>query len=141
VNQPKDPAGPSIEKGEIMFRRTALAALMGSVVATAPLMIATPAQADSSDCPSNYVCMWEDPNYSGSMYVRQPSSLGSYNIDGWDGDNEISSVYNNSRNCVRMYDNDNYTGTSYFVSWLGMLPNLAQNGYDNEAESFKIINC
>jgi hypothetical protein len=99
------------------------------------------AQADSSDCPNRYVCMWEDPNYSGSMYVRQASTPGSYNIGSWNGDNEISSVYNNSDNCVRLYDNDNYTGTSYYINIRTLLPNLTQNGYDNEAESFKIIDC
>jgi hypothetical protein len=92
-------------------------------------------------CSSGSVCMWEDPGYNGSKYVDQPGHVGSYQIDGWDGDNEISAVMNKTGRCVRLYDNDNWTGTSYFIEKDGSRSNLEQNGYDNEAESYRIFDC
>lgn len=102
--------------------------------------IAIPASAAGS-CNAGSVCMWEDPGYNGEKYVDQPGRSGSYEIDGWDGDNEISSVINKTGKCVRLYDNDGHTGTSYFIEKGGSRTNLEQNGYDNEAESYKIFGC
>ena len=114
----------------------AMPAAVGAAVVLAP----SAAVADSSDCPSGYVCMWEDKTFHGSMYVRQPDDVGSYDIDGWDGDDEISSVYNTSTTkCVRLYDNDRWTGTSYVVGKGSRLSSLP--GFDNEAESYKIYSC
>ncbi|MER6184987.1 hypothetical protein [Streptomyces sp. NPDC001652] len=39
--------------------------------------------------------MWEDGNYEGSGYVDVVAG-GPYDIDGWNGDNEISSIDNAS---------------------------------------------
>jgi hypothetical protein len=123
-------------------RRRIIATATSLFASISAFAVLTPpaAQADSSDCPSYYICMWEDPNYRGSMYVRQPANTGSYDIDGWDGDNEISSVINNSPSvCVRMYDNDRWTGTTYALGkseWASSL-----GSFDNEAESYKIYSC
>jgi hypothetical protein len=100
---------------------------------------AGPAQA-ADFCDSYYVCMYEDNSYRGSQYVRyledtRPSNK--FDIDGWDGDNEISSVHNNTDYWVVLYDNDNYTGTKACIRPHADIPNLAtSNGYDNRAESF-----
>lgn len=118
----------------------ALAATGGLTVLAFGLS-APPAQAAS--CPDNYVCMWEDPNYSGELYVYQPNQNGRYEIDGWDGDNEISSVINNTHKCIVLYANDGWTGRTHSISYLSLQNtryNLELNGYDNEAESYGIFN-
>jgi hypothetical protein len=101
---------------------------------------AAPANA-AGTCASGSVCMWEDPGYNGSKYVNQPGNSGSYEIDGWNGDNEITSVINNTGKCIRLYDNDGWSGTTYYIEKGGSRSNLQQNGYDNEAESYKIYSC
>jgi hypothetical protein len=101
---------------------------------------AGPANA-AGTCASGSVCMWEDPDYSGSKYVDQPGTPGKYQIDWWNGDNEISSVINLTGRCVLLYDNDDWTGSSYFIEKGGSRPNLEQNGYDNDAESYEIYDC
>ncbi|HEU5156473.1 MAG TPA: peptidase inhibitor family I36 protein [Streptosporangiaceae bacterium] len=92
-------------------------------------------------CANGSVCMWEDAGYSGSKYVDQPGNPGKYQIDWWNGDNEISSVINRTGKCVRLYDNDNWSGTSYFIEKAGSRWDLERNGFDNEAESYTIFNC
>lgn len=113
------------------------------LLVAAPLMMTVmtlPANAAAS-CADGSVCMWEDPSYTGEKYVDQPGNVGSYDIDWWDGDNEITSVINNTGKCVRLYDNDNWTGTSYLIEKDGKRANLEQNGYDNQAESYRISDC
>lgn len=116
------------------------AAITGGLAALAVGMSAAPAYADTV-CPNNYVCMWEDGSYGGSKYVLQPANVGFYEIDGWDGDNEISSVKNTSGKCLRLYDNDGGGGSSYYIEPEGFRPNLNQNGFNDRAESYRIYNC
>jgi hypothetical protein len=88
------------------------------------------------------VLMWEDPNYTGSLYVDAlPSECpaAGCDIDGWDGDNEISSVKNQTACTVRLYDNDGFTGGYVNLLPGGNYPNLERLGFDNKAESFKFI--
>lgn len=56
--------------------------------------------------------MWEDGDFGGDKWVnwRPTANNQKYQIDGWDGDNEISSIINNTRYDVALYDNDNYDG-------------------------------
>jgi hypothetical protein len=104
---------------------------------------AVPAMADADDCPDEYVCMWEDNWYHGSMYVKYKQNSKSGNkvdIGGWNGDNEISAVVNNTVYTVVLYDNDNWTGTHICVLWFKSSYNLAVDyGFDNEAESFRLV--
>ncbi len=95
----------------------------------------------AADCAEGHLCMWEDPGYSGSQYVDQPGNPGRYEIDWWNGDNEISSVINKTGKCVTLFADDSWQGTSYFVEKGGSRPNLEQNGFDNDAESYEIYNC
>ncbi len=86
--------------------------------------------------------MWEDPGYNGSRYVNQYKRSGYYQIDGWDGDNEISSVKNYTGKCIRLYANDGYNGDSYVVDKrVEHISNLEHVGFDNEAESYRIYTC
>ncbi|GAA4035058.1 hypothetical protein GCM10022247_70610 [Allokutzneria multivorans] len=59
--------------------------------------------------------MWEDADHKGSRYVHQKAVTGFYDIDNWDGDNEISSVINNSACSLTMYSND--TRETSFLKW------------------------
>lgn len=128
------------------MRKTAFVATAGAIVAAFGVA-ATPAYASAAaaaagSCSENYVCMWEDPGYNGSLYVKQYKTSGYYGIDGWDGDNEISSVKNYTGKCVRLYDNDDHTGDSYTIhKSVREISNLEHNDFDNDAESFRIYSC
>ncbi|WSQ11260.1 peptidase inhibitor family I36 protein [Streptomyces sp. NBC_01231] len=89
------------------------------------------AQADGY-CGAGRVCMWEDGNYEGSRYVDVTAG-GPYDIDGWNGDNEISSVDNASGLYIVMYDNDNLTGFMGCVQPHQRIPELWRS---DEMESF-----
>jgi hypothetical protein len=114
---------------------------VGVLASSGLTLAATPAHAAGS-CTENYVCMWEDPGYNGSRYVKQYKTSGYYQIDGWDGDNEISSVKNYTGKCIRLYDNDDHTGNSYVIHKnVRAISNLEENGFDNDAESYRIYSC
>jgi hypothetical protein len=106
------------------------------VVATAP-----PATA-AGTCPRSYVCMWEDSGFNGSRYVKQYKTSGYYDIHWWDGDNEITSVKNYTGKCVRLYANDDHGGPSYVIDKnVTSIVNLKENGFNDEAESYRIYSC
>ncbi len=122
-----------------MAGRVAAAAVVG-VLASAGL-VAAPAYADGP-CGSNNVCMWEDHNYTGSLYVNYvPGTIpgDAYNIDGWDGDNEITSVINHTTKWVVLYANDNFTGGTACIAPNSHSSNLGvTHGFNDDAESFKL---
>lgn len=72
------------------------------VVAAVVALIAsaTPAQADASDCPRGYLCMWEHAYYAGDMLVKEkkPDKKGQaeYRELGVAADNDTSSFVNNT---------------------------------------------
>lgn len=89
-----------------------------------------------------YICMWEDPDRGGSKYIHHnPATNYSVDIDGWDGDNEISSVWNRTSCTITLYDNDNFTGDSLRVPPQTYRENLELSGFDNQAESFTATDC
>lgn len=124
--------------------RTAGAALLTGALVTAGLVTlsAGPAAAADGRCGANRVCMYEDPNYDGSLYVNQAyKSGGKYEIDGWDGDNEISSVINNTGSSIKIYSNDGYGGNWHCVGPNATRSNLENNNFDNTAESWAFTSC
>lgn len=121
-----------------------LARSVASAIVITVLGIA-PAQAEASGsaevragtCKLGYVCMWEDANHKGSKYVNWKPTNGSqkFQIDWWDGDNEISSVYNNSPWTVTLYADDyDYEGSNHNVCSMAK-ENLKDFFYNDEAES------
>ncbi|MDA2806111.1 peptidase inhibitor family I36 protein [Nocardiopsis suaedae] len=108
---------------------------VGAVLAAAatalPVTASTPAMADGY-CRAGHVCMWEDAHYQGSRYIDVRAG-GPYDIDWWNGDNEISSVDNASDLYIVMYDNDNTTGFLGCVAPHQRIPSLWRN---DEMESF-----
>ncbi|GAA3989800.1 hypothetical protein GCM10022247_05520 [Allokutzneria multivorans] len=78
-----------------MFRTiTTLAA------ATVAALLVAPTASAGESCPNDTICMWEDGGQTGTRYVQVELRPGDgariYEIDGWDGDNEISSIINNT---------------------------------------------
>jgi hypothetical protein len=116
-------------------------ALIGIAIMSAFTFCGPAGPATAADCADGHVCMWEDPGYGGSKYVDQPGNPGRYDIDWWNGDNEISAVISKTGKCVKLYADDNWGGTSYFIEKGGSRPDLEQNGFDNDAESYEIYNC
>ena len=110
---PPQASGSSSRWRGLTSRRSSAATL--ALVATlgfAATAATTPASAGT--CATGRVCMWEDPNFSGSLYVNvSPSVYRTYEIDWWNGDNEISSVVNNSRYAVRLIDGDHTDGPTW----------------------------
>ncbi|WP_168801628.1 peptidase inhibitor family I36 protein [Glycomyces buryatensis] len=116
-----------------------IAALGFAATAAVVTLSASPAQA-AINCDQGRVCMFEDNHYTGSKYSNwKPTGAGKYQIDGWDGDNEISSVANMSNYAVYLYANDDYT------DFLICIPADSYEGdlvyyLDNDAESAKSLN-
>lgn len=103
---------------------------------------AGPAKADDARCPNDHVCMFEDPGYTGSLYVNQAYvSNGRFEIDWFEGDNEISAVINNTNATIRLYANDGYGGNWHCVGPKGTRSNLENNGFDNTTESWAFRGC
>jgi hypothetical protein len=116
----------TIAESKALAGRLARGAAFVSAAATAAIAFSVaPVQAEESadaaiqagSCASGRFCMWEDANYSGSKYANwAPTGVNQkYQLDGWDGDNEISSLINNTRYDIRVYDNDDYSGESRCV--------------------------
>ncbi len=141
VRNEKGHSMSGIEK-PVIKRRIAAAAAAAGLAAIASLGLAAPAQAGGyAQCGSGYVCMWEDAGFQGDEWVHwKPSGVGAkYNIDGWDGDNEISSIYNHSGYALRIYANDDYTGESICIGRGGDRPALKDQSFNDDAESAKTV--
>lgn len=117
-------------------------AVVGVVASMALLAVGTSSASAKGlgDCyAAGQVCMWEDPGAQGSNYVAHSATVGSYEIGGFNGDNEISSIVNATGYCVTLYDNDGWSGTSR--TFQPHTESLNLGSYDNEAESYKIWAC
>jgi hypothetical protein len=106
---------------------------------TATLLAMNPAQASASanDCPDDFVCMWEDSQYGGDMWVRYERgtiNLDKFEIDGWDGDNEISSIVNNTDIYLIIFEDDNWNGANKCYNPNTSVPTMGS--WNDDAESF-----
>jgi hypothetical protein len=110
-----------------------------AIAVTGVVSAAAPAQADIRNCPGGNVCMWEDSNFSSDMYVSQMVRPGQYEIDWWNGDNEISSLVNNGGCQVVVYDGDALTGSALVVPPHRQYADLDSIGWDNRAQSFEVL--
>jgi hypothetical protein len=101
-------------------------------------------QADASLCSGGRVCMWEDSGYSGSKYANwAPTGTNQkFQLDGWDGDNEITSLINNTRYKIRVYDNDDYSGESRCIDPGTSIKNLSGEwDFNDQIESAKTVSA
>ncbi|WP_086824189.1 peptidase inhibitor family I36 protein [Allokutzneria sp. NRRL B-24872] len=111
-----------------------ISALVGAAPASAT-------ERGEPSCELERICMWEDTEFDGTRYINAAAQASDqcHEIDWWNGDNEISAVYNHSRSLrVTLYANDGCTGPTYVVAADLPISNLNSFGFDNEAESFKI---
>jgi hypothetical protein len=120
--------------------RRASIILLALSLATVVAIIGGSSQAHArSYCPNGHVCMWEDANAQGDRYVD--TAVGGvdwfYDIDGWNGDNEISSVENNSNRAIRVWTNDNQSGRS--LCYPPHTSNMELGNLDNDFESFIVV--
>ncbi|SDM89367.1 peptidase inhibitor family I36 protein [Allokutzneria albata] len=114
-------------------RRAAVAVL---VVAGTMLAGVAPASAKAKNDCRNDICMWEDANYVGDRYVDEPMIAGCREIPGWNGDNEISSVWNRSGRLIYLYSEDNCQGRAYAVGSGAELASLSD--FNDDAESYLV---
>jgi hypothetical protein len=123
-----------------MYRKRVAVILAGGL-AVAGFGVISPANATENAPTAGNVRMWEDPNFTGSQYVdATPANCpDGCDIDGWDGDNEISSVRNETACIVRLYADDNFGGRSVDLAANTNYSNLEQIGFDNDAESFQFV--
>ena len=123
-----------------MYRKRVAVILAGGL-AVAGFGVISPANAIENAPTAGNVRMWEDPNFTGSQYVdATPANCpDGCDIDGWDGDNEISSVRNETACIVRLYADDNFGGRSVDLAANTNYSNLEQIGFDNDAESFQFV--
>ena len=122
-----------------LTRHLTLAATALGLAGTAVLTTPAVAQAGTY-CPTNHACMWEDSNFQGDRWVdiELGAAPSSYDIDGWDGDNEISSIENGSTtNWLKVWSDDDYQGTYICVAPRAVQGSLG--GFDNNAESFQLV--
>ena len=132
-----EPSGLSPTEG-IFMRKRAIAglALLGAAIATTT--VTSPAYADGF-CGANRICMWEDTAFSGDRWVD--TEVGGpgwfYDIDWFNGDNEISSIDNATGQSIRVWGNDNPSGGSICLPPHSNLVGLG--GFENDAESFSVV--
>ncbi|WP_168200945.1 peptidase inhibitor family I36 protein [Allokutzneria sp. NRRL B-24872] len=107
-----------------------------AVLAVGGAMLAgvAPASANADDC-SYKLCMWEDDWYADTLYAKSAAVSGCLEIAGWNGDNEISSLINNTGHTVRLYADDGCQGRSLPLG-PGYYPELSRLGFNNEVESY-----
>jgi hypothetical protein len=143
------------EKKSTMKRRLTSGLAMAGVSVVAGLGLtagwaqAEPTETDAEimagGCANNYVCGWEDKNYGGDKWVNwKVGAVGTvYEVDGWDGDDEISSISNESGKLLRLYAGDNATGYSICFAKETDAKDLSDLGggqsFNDEIESIKVV--
>jgi hypothetical protein len=99
------------------------------------------AEPRAGTCASGYVCGWEDDGYGGDKWMNwNPARIGAnYEIDGWDGDNEITSIINNTGHGIKFYDQDGQAGSTLCVGNGVRINNLQTYAWNDRAESAKAV--
>lgn len=100
--------------------------------------LAAPASADGlTDCPTSYVCVWDDANYNTDgnwlarvqLYYYIPV-LGSHNYAGTtiNANDSVSSAYNKANFESAAFFKNTYAGGSYFIFVAGQKDGDFSNG-------------
>jgi hypothetical protein len=122
-------------------KRARLIALL-ALMASASAVLAPSAVADRSDCPAQYLCLWDGPTYGGAR--AQFHDNGWQNLTDWGFNDITSSVFNNTNRWATIAEHINGGGmktcfspgeyrtfnTGGFPSWDGIASpvNLSPNG-------------
>ncbi|GAA4035069.1 hypothetical protein GCM10022247_70630 [Allokutzneria multivorans] len=121
-------------------------------IGLASLLTVTGAPTDQDRPPrctaEGHVCMWEDAGYRSDTYVNvnAKAETGWHNIDEWDGDNEISSVINNSTCTIKLYSGDTPKESDHvwtvkpmdYISNLKHLKDASGTDANDDVESYEI---
>jgi Peptidase inhibitor family I36 len=105
--------------------------------------VATPASASWATCwGAGRACLYEDAGWQGDEYGRV-SSPGYYELGGWNGDNEISSLLNNTPYCLTIYSSDGWSGRTWTLGPYDDIGTLDDNGiyFNDDAESYRLWSC
>lgn len=97
--------------GSISSRLGTAAAVLALTAGTA-FLTASPAAADSSQCPSGSFCVWEQSSYRGDFrhYTSSNSNVGDYMND------RMTSYWNRTGKTVSVYEHSNYVGCMFTIA-------------------------
>ncbi len=103
------------------FKKVLAAGAVVLGVLGAGIMVASPASAATSNCPSGATCVWKDTAYktAGSDsaligFQNFVANYASYTYGGYSANDSITSVYNNGNtSTVSMYIDKNYSGFEF----------------------------
>jgi hypothetical protein len=100
--------------------------------------IASPATANSADCPSGKFCIWTNDNYEGRIaYFSRGSANLANPIGGYVFNNKVTSIWNRTGSAWCLYDGANYRTGLLRQSAGGYRSNLAVEGINNKTSSLK----
>jgi hypothetical protein len=117
------------------LNRVLVAALFGL---TAVGVTATPAHADSADCPANRFCVWTNATYTGRFaYFSVGSADLRTPIGGYVFNNRISSLWNRTGQSWCLFDDPGYGPPRFVQSAGGFRANLAIDGFNDKASSLR----
>ncbi|MFI9624498.1 peptidase inhibitor family I36 protein [Streptomyces sp. NPDC052042] len=87
------------------------AAVLAFTAGTAS-MTASPAAADSDQCPSGSFCVWEQSSYRGDFrhYTSSNPNVGDYMND------RMTSYWNRTGKTVSVYEHSNYVGCMFTIA-------------------------
>lgn len=88
----------------------------------------------------NQVCLYEDAGWNGDEYGRV-STRGFRELGGWNGDNEISSVLNDTPYCLWLYAGDEMGGRWLKVGPKQGVGTLKDKNFNDDVESYMVDRC
>ena len=106
------------------------------IVMQAGDVILFPTMAAPSDCPSDYVCVWANPEFLGSMVALRDCCTW-YNLAGWGFNNATSSWRNRKSVDAKIADFSDGNGDRLCLSNGGQSGSMGN--WDNRATSLKIF--
>ena len=118
--------------------RPALTLLLALTSLVTAVGIASPATANSADCPSGKFCIWTNSTYNGSFaYFAKGSANLANPIGGYVFNNKVTSIWNRTGSAWCLYDGANYKTLLLRQSAGGYRANLAIERIDNKTSSLK----
>jgi hypothetical protein len=107
-------------------------------VAIAGAVLVPPASADRSDCPAQYVCLWDGPTYGSAR--AQFHDNGWQNLTDWGFNDLTSSVFNNTNRYATLAEHINGGGihTCFGPGSWGSLATGGFPNWDNIASSVNL---
>ncbi|WP_221355795.1 peptidase inhibitor family I36 protein [Streptomyces beigongshangae] len=107
------------------------------------LLAAAPANAAASQCPAGKVCIFQDSNFGGEVWVADTVCRSDLSED-YPGNypnvnDSASSIVNNTSKTIRLFENTGFAGRYVFVPANGSIADLKQRNltvYHNDGSIF-----